>query len=142
MYIGRPYFGESWTYKIEVFDLLKQRVPATLILSICSIVFAWIIAIPIGVLAAIYKDSIFDKVSAFFSYAALSIPEFFLAILAVYFAAITGIFPEGGRSSVESEFMSGGAQILDYILHLILPTIVLGSWWNSRNNAYNEGKCY
>ncbi len=123
---GRPYFGESWAYKIEVFDLLMQRVPATFILSLTSILFAWSIAIPLGILAAMYKDSIFDRVSAFLAYAALSIPEFFLAILAVYFAAITGWFPEGGRSSVESEFYPLGLQLLDYVHHLILPTIVLG----------------
>ena len=123
---GWPYFGESWTYKVEVFSLLKQRVPATFILSLTSIFFAWCIAIPLGVLAAIYKDSIFDRISALLAYAALSIPEFFLAILAVYFAAITGIFPEGGRSSVESEFLGLGARILDYGYHLILPTVVLG----------------
>ena len=123
---GWPYFGESWTYKVEVFTLLKQRVPATLILSLTSILFAWCIAIPLGVLAAIYKDSIFDRISALLAYAALSIPEFFLAILAVYFAAITGIFPEGGRTSVESEFLGIGARILDYGYHLILPTVVLG----------------
>ena len=45
--------------------------------------------------------------------------------MAVYFAAITGIFPEGGRSSVESEFLGLGARILDYGYHLILPTVVL-----------------
>jgi ABC-type dipeptide/oligopeptide/nickel transport system permease subunit len=123
---GWPYFGESWTYKVEVFSLLKQRIPATLILSLTSILFAWCIAIPLGVLAAIYKDSIFDRISALLAYAALSIPEFFLAILAVYFAAITGIFPEGGRTSVESEFLGLGARILDYGYHLILPTVVLG----------------
>ena len=123
---GWPYFGESWTYKVEVFTLLKQRVPATFILSLTSILFAWCIAIPLGVLAAIYKDSIFDRISALLAYAALSIPEFFLAILAVYFAAITGIFPEGGRSSVESEFLGLGTRILDYGYHLILPTVVLG----------------
>ena len=126
LHFGWPYFGESWTYKVEVLTLLKQRVPATFILSLTSILFAWSVAIPLGVLAAIYKDSIFDRISALLAYAALSIPEFFLAILAVYFAAITGIFPEGGRSSVESEFYSFGPRMLDYAYHLILPTIVLG----------------
>ncbi len=126
LHLGWPYLGESWTYKVEVLTLLQQRVPATFILSLTSILFAWCIAIPLGVLAAIYKDSIFDRISALLAYAALSIPEFFLAILAVYFAAVTGLFPEGGRSSVESEFLPVGLQLLDYAYHLILPTIVLG----------------
>lgn len=119
-------FGESWAYKVPVLDLLKQRIPATLILSISSILFAWGIAIPLGVLAAIYKDSIFDRVSALFAYAALSIPEFFLALLVVYFAAVSGWFPTGGRSSIGSEFLPFGARMVDYGYHLILPTIVLG----------------
>lgn len=126
LYLGLPYFGESWTYKVEVLDLLKQRVPATFILSLTSILFAWCVAIPLGVLAAIYKDSIFDRLAALLAYAALSVPEFFLAILAVYFAAVTGILPEGGRSSVESEFYPLGFRLLDYGYHLILPTLVLG----------------
>jgi ABC-type dipeptide/oligopeptide/nickel transport system permease subunit len=126
VHLGWPYFGESWTYKVEVFTLLQQRVPATFLLSLSSLLFAWCLAIPIGVLAAIYKDSIFDRISSMLAYAALSIPEFFLAILAVYFAAVTGIFPEGGRSSVESEFYPFGLRILDYLYHLILPSIVLG----------------
>ena len=126
LHLGWPYFGESWTYQVEVFSLLKQRVPATFILSLTSITFAWCIAIPLGVLAALYKDSIFDRLSALLAYAALSIPEFFLAILAVYFASITGLFPEGGRSSVESDFYPWALQWVDYAYHLILPTLVLG----------------
>lgn len=119
-------FGESWSYKIPVLDLLVQRVPATVILALSSFLFAWSIAIPLGVLAAIYKDSIFDRISAFLAYSFLSIPEFFLAILAVYFAATTGFFPTGGRSSIEHDFLPLGAQLVDYAKHLILPTIVLG----------------
>lgn len=118
--------GESWSYKISVVDLLKQRVPATVILSLTSLLFAWSIAIPLGVLAAVYKDSIFDRISSILAYAALSVPEFFLALLAVMFAANTGWFPTGGRTSIEHEFLPFWAQIGDYIYHLILPTIVLG----------------
>lgn len=118
--------GQSIIYRVSVVDLLAQRVWATFLLSLTSITFAWCIAVPLGVLAAIYKDSIFDRISALLAYAALSIPEFFLAILAVYFAAVTGWFPVGGRSSIGSEFMGPGAQFLDVGYHLILPTIVLG----------------
>ena len=120
-------FGYSWTYKVPVTELLAQRIPATVILSITSLLFAWGIAIPLGVLAAIHKDSLFDRVSALLAYAALSIPEFFLALLAVFFAAQTGWFPVGGLTSIEHEFMSPGARLLDYAHHLILPTIVLGA---------------
>lgn len=119
-------FGYSWTYRVMVTDLLMQRIPATLLLSATSLLFAWSIAIPLGVLAAIHKDSIFDRISALLAYAALSVPEFFLALIAVFFAAQTGWFPIGGLTSDYHPFLTPGAKILDMAHHLILPTIVLG----------------
>lgn len=119
-------FGESWIYRIPVADLLKQRIPATLVLSALSILFALCIAIPLGVLAAIFKDSLFDRLSSIFAYAALSIPEFFLALLAVMFAANTGLFPVGGLTSMDHEFMPFWSRMADYAHHLVLPTLVLG----------------
>ena len=119
-------FGDSWAYKVPVIDLLKQRVPATLILSVCALILAWGVAIPLGVLAAIYKNSIFDRISSFLAYAALSIPDFFLALLAIFFAAQTGWFPIGGRTSLIHGFMTPWEQFWDIVYHLILPTLVLG----------------
>lgn len=119
-------FGYSWTYKVPVTDLLATRIPATLLLAVTSLLLAWGIAIPLGVLAAIYKDSLFDRISALLAYAALSIPEFFLALLAVFFAARTGWFPTGGLTAIDHEFMGPAARFLDYVHHLILPTLVLG----------------
>ncbi len=130
LWLGNIFQGElgfSWTYKVPVGELLAQRVPATLVLSITSLLFGWGIAIPLGVLAAIYKDSIFDRLSALLAYAALSIPEFFLALLAVFFAAKTGWFPTGGLTAIDHEFLSPAGQVLDYAWHLVLPTVVLGA---------------
>jgi len=118
--------GHSWAYKLPVIDLIGQRIFATFLLSLCAFVFSWAIAIPLGVLAAIYKDSIFDRIAAGLAYAALSIPEFFLALLLVFFAAQTGWFPMGGATSIEYEYMSWFEQILDRAHHLILPTLALG----------------
>lgn len=118
--------GHSWAYKLPVSDLIGQRIFATFLLSLCAFVFSWAIAIPLGVLAAIYKDSIFDRISAGLAYAALSIPEFFLALLLVFFAAQTGWFPMGGATSIEYEYMSWLEQMLDRAHHLILPTLALG----------------
>lgn len=118
--------GYSFAYNTPVTDLIGQRVLATFLLSLTSILFAWIIAIPLGVLAAIYKDSIWDRISSTMAYAALSIPEFFLALLAIYLAARTGWFPMGGATSIEYDYMPFWAQVGDRMYHLILPTIVLG----------------
>ena len=126
LHFGAPSLGHSWAYNIAVTDLIGQRLLATFLLSLCAITFAWVIAVPLGVLAAIKQNSIFDRLSSLLAYAALSIPEFFLAILAVYFAAKTGWFPTGGRSSLSSDFMPLLPRLGDYAYHLILPTFVLG----------------
>lgn len=118
--------GYSWSYKIPVIELVAQRAPATIALSLTSLLFAWVVAIPIGVLAAVYKDSIFDRLSAFLCYAALSIPSFFLALLAVIFAARSGWFPAGGLTSIDHDYLSRFGQLVDYAQHLALPTFVLG----------------
>lgn len=118
--------GYSWAYKLPVVDLIGQRLWATFLLSLCSLAFAWGIAIPLGVLSAIYKDSWFDKLTSTLAYAALSIPEFFLALLFVFIAAQTGWFPLGGATSIEYDYLSFVGKIFDRIHHLILPTLALG----------------
>ncbi|TFE73408.1 ABC transporter permease [Methylacidiphilum caldifontis] len=118
-------FGYSWTYKMSVIELLLQRVQATLLLNLSSLAIAWCIALPLGVLAAIYKDSFIDRLSSFFAYISISFPEFFLALLAVYFAARTGWFPIGGLTSIEYPFLSPLDKAIDIVYHLILPTFVL-----------------
>lgn len=118
--------GYSWSYKTPVMDLIADRVPATLILALTSLILAWLIAIPLAVLAAIYKDSWIDRLTALLAYAALSIPEFFFAMIALFIAAQTGWFPLGGITSLEYDFMNGFEKFADYLYHLILPTLVLG----------------
>lgn len=125
VYFGAPDFGYSWSYKIPVGSLISQRLFATFILALASTLLTYMIAIPLGVLSAVKKDSVFDRMSAFLAYASLSIPYFFLALLAVLFAAVSGVFPTGGQTSVMYEFLSPLEKFVDYGWHLILPTIVL-----------------
>jgi peptide/nickel transport system permease protein len=126
LHFGHPTLGQSIAYHIPVSDLLLQRVPVTLCLAICALLFEMIVAIPLAVLAAVKKDSWADHLSSLFAYAALSLPDFFLALLAVYFAAKTGLFPTGGISAFNSDFLSPAARFWDKAWHIILPTIVLG----------------
>ena len=125
VFFGAPDFGYSWSYKISVLDLIGQRVLPTLILALASTFLIYLVAVPLGVLAAVKKDSIFDKICGFGAYAALSFPYFFLALLAVLFAAVTGLFPTGGQVSILHDFMPLPARIADYARHLALPTLVL-----------------
>ena len=119
-------FGTSWTYNIPVITLIKQRVSATLCLSISALIIAWMIAVPLGVIAAIFKNKLPDRLIGLASYTFLSIPEFFLALLAVFFAAKTGLFPTMGRTSIIHDFLPKYDQFLDILKHLFLPALVLG----------------
>lgn len=117
--------GHSWTYKLPVTDLIGQRLWATFLLSLSAFSFAWCLAIPLGVLTAIYRGSLLDRIVSFLAYSALSIPEFFLALLLVFFAAQTGLFPLGGATSIDYDYMSFWGQFWDRAWHLVLPTLAL-----------------
>ena len=125
IYFGAPDFGFSWSYKIPVMELIGQRIFPTLLLALASTFVIYAVSIPLGVLAAVRRDSAFDKLSTFLAYAALSVPYFFLALLAVLFAAVTGLLPTGGQVSILYDFLSPAAKFGDWIKHLILPTLVL-----------------
>ena len=71
------------TDNTKVSTKLKGRILNTLLLSICVIFFSWIIAIPLGVLAAVYYNSWFDKMLTVLSSIGMAIPSFFFAILSV-----------------------------------------------------------
>ena len=117
--------GHSWTYKLPVTDLIGQRLWSTFLLSLSAFSFAWCLAIPLGVLTAIYRGSMLDRIVSFLAYSALSIPEFFLALLLVFFAAQTGLFPLGGATSIDYDYMSLSEQFWDRVRHLVLPTLAL-----------------
>ncbi len=125
VYFGKPDFGYSWSYKIPVSNLLWQRIPATLALAFASLFATYLIAIPLGALAAMYKNSLFDKITGVLSYICLSVPYFFLALLAVLAAALTGWLPTGGQTSIQFDFLSFPQKVGDFLTHLILPTAVL-----------------
>ncbi|MGF1450172.1 MAG: ABC transporter permease subunit [Opitutales bacterium] len=124
--LGAPDLGYSFEYNIDVTALIGQRLPRTVVLSLTSLLFAWCIAIPLGVFSAIQKDKLFDRGASLGAYSFLSIPEFFTALLMVMFAANTGLFPMGGSSALDSEFMGPLERTWDYLHHLMLPTFVLG----------------
>lgn len=104
---------------------IKARILNTLLLSLCVIFTSWIIAIPLGILGAIFYNSIFDKILTILSSVGMAIPSFFFAILMLLFAQKTGWFPIGGLTSAGFNDMSLLSKILDIIWHLILPTTVL-----------------
>jgi peptide/nickel transport system permease protein len=123
---GWPSLGDSIAYQLPATELLEQRAPATLELAFTSLAFEILLAVPLAVLAAVKKDGWADRLTMLFAYASLSLPSFFLALLAIKFAASSGWFPIGGLTSDASISYTWLARFWDEGWHLVLPTIVLG----------------
>ncbi len=119
--------GVSLAYRVSVASLIGSRALNTVILSLSSLVFAWTIAIPIGIIVAVRQNSIWDRVLSFLAFFGMSVPNFFFAFLLMYLALRTGWFPVGGTFSVDYASLDPLAKAADRINHLILPVIVLGT---------------
>ena len=109
----------------KVSTKLKERIPNTLLLTSIVIFITWIVGIPLGVLAAIKKETAFDRILTVISSVGMAIPSFFFAILMLIFAVKTGWFPVGGLTSYDFNEMSFCGKVLDLSKHLVLPVIVL-----------------
>jgi peptide/nickel transport system permease protein len=81
-------FGRSlWTNE-PIIDILRQRIPVSLELSILSLIFQWTLALPIGVFAATKQDSAIDYSGRLFAITMLSLPGFWLATMVVVYPSI------------------------------------------------------
>ena len=104
---------------------LKERIPNTLLLTLIVIFLTWITAIPLGIIAAVKKETAVDRLLTILSSIGMAIPSFFFAILLLMFAVKTGWFPVGGLTSYNFNDMSCLSKIADLTKHLILPVTVL-----------------
>lgn len=133
--------GTSIFNQLTIKEQLARRWPATFELAIAATLFAVILGIPFGILAAVRKNSIVDNLATSFSLLGVSLPVFWLGLLLVYlFAVNLQWLPAGGRLSTDVDALFKpitGFYVLDALLqpqtfwdvarHLILPAITLGT---------------
>ena len=121
-------FGNSFAYNRPVADMLKERVPRTMGITLAGILLAWLIAVPIGIYSAVKQYSVFDYIFTFLGFLGLALPAFLFAIVLVFLIyqktgwAITGIFSpayENARWSL--------AKLWDMIKNLAVPLLVLST---------------
>ncbi len=125
---ARGDFGNSYTKASPVTSLIGERVFNTVLLTGAALIFSWAFAIPLGVLAAVYRNRWIDKLCGFISFFGLSIPSVFFSLLMVLFAAKTRLFPvDNVHNQVMWNIMSPWEKFIDTLHHLVLPTIVLGT---------------
>jgi len=118
-------FGVSISYHIPVATLIKQRILATLYLSLVVILFLWLISIPCGLFCATHQNSFLDRVIMVIGYIGMSLPSFFFAFLLIFFSAKTGLLPIGGIVSINFDDLSFFFKARDLILHIAIPASVL-----------------
>lgn len=121
--IGRGNLGTSFQKRAPVTELIGQRIGPTMLLTGTGVFIALLIGIPVGVLAALKQNSWADYLSSTISMVAISIPNFFLGLAAIYvFSLRLGWFPSGGTHT-----LGGDGGVLDRIRHLVLPAGVLSA---------------
>lgn len=114
-------FGVSSSSHTKVWPLIKAKLPATIGLMLASIVFSLVVAIPLGMLAGCFEDSVFDKATNALHYAAISVPSFWFAImLIILFSLKLGWLPSSGMRT------TGVHTLWDLTKHAIMPVVVLG----------------
>lgn len=126
-------FGMSFSgaYVIEqrpVLDIILERLPYTILISVLTLFFTWAVAIPIAVYSAARQHSIFDYIFTFIAFVGRSTPNFLLALVLMYLAYVNFGWSLGGMFS--SQYVSAPwswAKLIDFMQHLVVPVIVIGT---------------
>jgi peptide/nickel transport system permease protein len=113
--------GYSFRTHLPVTNTLGEKMSATAQLLVAALIIAFVIAIPLGVLAAVRQGTWVDYLSNVLALFSVSIPTFFLALGMIYvFSLKLKVLPTAGM------FTFGGGGPLDYLAHLVMPAVVLG----------------
>ena len=121
-------FGESIKHHRPVIDLIKERLPITVILNLIAFVIAYTISIPLGVLAAVKHKRFFDTSSSVVLFMLWSLPVMWVGQMLIgYFSGTTFLnwFPSAGLSSNDADSMPFFQWLGDRLWHLALPVLCL-----------------
>ena len=111
-------FGESLRYRRDALGLVLERLPATLLLAATSIALTLIVAVPLGLLTAVRRDTLVDHVGTVAMVLGQATPGFWLGLMLIYlFAVHLRWLPTGGTGS---------------LAHLVMPSVVLAAFFSAR----------
>jgi len=120
--LARFELGESYRYREPVFDMIGARLPATLELSFYALLLAVVVAVPLGVLAALNKGRAIDAVVSVFAISGVSAPSFWIGILLVlFFSGYLNLFPSSGQ-------LPYGVIVPDITGFKTFDAMITGSW--------------
>jgi peptide/nickel transport system permease protein len=119
-------FGRSFAPDNRpVTDKIVERIPITLSLNIIALILEFGLAIPIGILAAVHRDTLLDRAISVFVFLGFAIPTFWLALLCMYFFGVKhNLLPISGLHSRGSDRLPALARYWDLGRHLLLPVAI------------------
>jgi peptide/nickel transport system permease protein len=123
--MARGEFGYSLAYNSAVGPLLRQRIPGTLLLTATATLFAWLMAIPLGIWNAANRGTWKDSILKVALSILLSIPDLLLAVILLVLAVETSWLPAGGMHAPGADSWSTADRIRDTLRHLVIPVAVL-----------------
>ena len=121
-------FGRSFTWDKPVSELIGERLMLTIIISLSTLIFAYAVAIPIGIYSATHQYSVGDNISTVIGFAGLAIPNFLFALLLMFFSYKYFGLSVGGLFS--GPYMRASWSVdkfVDMLKHLPVPIIVIGT---------------
>jgi peptide/nickel transport system permease protein len=121
-------WGQSFEYQVEVMQILRDELPATMAISLFTILFTWAIAIPFGILAAVKRNTLWDYTLTFIGLVAMATPAFVLAL--VFMVVMQSYWPTYDPSGLMSADFVGKpltwAKFGDICKHVWIPIFLLG----------------
>ncbi len=139
--LARGDLGNSFTKKQPVAQLIGERLPATIELALGSLIFALLIAFPIGIISAVKQNSTVDRASMGAAFLGISMPAFWLGIVLIMLFSVklrwlpvqgridydAGLQEVTGFYVLDSIITGNSAALVSSVRHLILPSIALGA---------------
>ena len=124
----RRYLGRSFFYNRPVLELLAERLPLSLLVSLLALLFTYLVSIPVGIYSATHQYSLWDYTLSLVGFVGLATPNFILALLLMFYFFKTFGLSIGGLFSPEYllEPWSWG-KFVDMVKHLPVPVIVIGT---------------
>lgn len=124
--------GYSFRENMPVSDLILSRLPATITLSLTAILFALVVGVLLGIIAARYRGSLLDGLISVFSTIGFATPLFWIGLLLIVLFSINlRWFPVSGITTVGADYANQAYYLLDVSRHLILPALSLSLFFLS-----------
>ena len=121
-------FGYSFGWRRPVGEVIAERLPLTLSIAFCTLVFMYGVSIPIGIYSAVRRYSVADYTFSILGYLGLAIPNFLFALVLMYLTQQYFGWSVGGLYSPQFENAPASwEKFLDLMAHLSIPILVLGT---------------